>query len=178
MLAISIASVVIVLTITLMNKGLALIQNSIERSQERTYIQGQIAALRYLRDMSMSLDGSAEWQKIITNAPTGYLSSGSPAALADDTTCKPDTTTARPFYIDIQDGTPTGSVVVVDYDSNVAAPQTIATPGRWLWVEAYKVSQTSSQVTAVDLTIRSCWYPISGGVIQHETTTVRLYDGV
>lgn len=172
LLAMAILSVVAVMTISLMNRGLLLTQNSIERSQVRAYMEGQLASLRYFRDKSMLPGGSVEWTKVLANGV-----SGSPTALVSDTTCKPDAAVMpKPFYIQAVVA-PTGSLTVKPYDPNISTPASIATPGNWLWIEAYNVNQAATSAKAIDFVIRACWYPKGNGPIQSETMTVRLYDG-
>lgn len=170
MLAMAVLATVVVLINGIMNQGLISLQTSVERSQVRSSMQGQIDALRLMRDEYMAKTGSDEdkqWKKLLDH----YTPSGSPASYSDEATCELTVAGSLPFYVE-----PT-SIEVLDYDSSLE-PDGIATPGRWMWIESYKIdSATTEAPDRLDLAVHACWYPLGGGVMQHETTIVRLYDG-
>lgn len=180
MLAIAVSAVVVMLTISVISRGLTSLQLSVERSQVRSHIEGQTAMLRYARELYMkdraAVGGlAAQWRDNIlqpVSQPNGYLNlsgHGVPGDLVDDTVCKPKSSKA--FYIAYD---PATGASLQPYAG--ATPQTIATPGRWMWIEAYNV-KGSSPPDAIDFAVHACWNGPGGGVLQHEVTIMRLYDG-
>ena len=165
MLAITIVAIVVVSINGIMNRGLSLLQLSVERSQVRASMQGQIDALRYMRDVRVAGGPAADWQNIITNK----LNTGSPQSISEQPNCGPKSGSVQTFYIN------ESSTAIENYNSsNKPTSPPIASPGKWMWIEAYKVEGHSS-VNAIDFAVRACWEPPTGGSMQHETTIGRLY---
>lgn len=172
MLAIAITAIVVVLTITLMNRGIVSIRNSIERSQVRSAMQGQVDSLLFLRGYYMAKDSvggfAGKWETILANYIT--IDPPAPGSISDKSDCSPGSKSVKPFYLD-------ASATGLDLAGyTVLEPETIAEPGKGMWIEAYRVSGSPAP-DAIDFAVRACWIPYGGGNIQHETTIVRLYDG-
>ncbi|NCU30250.1 prepilin-type N-terminal cleavage/methylation domain-containing protein [Candidatus Saccharibacteria bacterium] len=186
MLAITIAAVVVVMIMTLMNAGLSSLQNSIERSQVRSSMQGQISALQYIRDDYMATSGTGvtgdSWESVTNPSPPplGYLNSvgSSPISISDTTTisdCESKVQTTA-FYVDTSVSSP---VKIEKYTGTILGTLPIAQPGEHMWIESYPPGIVLDSIVpgAVDIVVHACWEPLGGGALKHETTVVRLYDG-
>lgn len=174
MLAIAITAIVVVLTITLMNRGIASIRSSIERSQVRSAMQGQVDLLLFMRGYYMAKDSvggfAGKWETILANYIT--INPPAPGSISDKSGCSPEASTVLPFYLEVS---ATG-LNLAGYSTG-SAPEAMAKPGQGMWIEAYRVNGSNSAPNAIDFAVRACWVPFGGGSIQHETTIVRLYDG-
>ena len=174
MLAIAITAIVVVLTITLMNRGTASIRSSIERSQVRSAMQGQVDLLLFMRGYYMADDAVGGFKDKWTNILTNYITTDplKPGSISDKSGCSPGASTVLPFYLEVS---ATG-LNLAGYSTG-SAPEAMAKPGQGMWIEAYRVNGSNSAPNAIDFAVRACWVPFGGGSIQHETTIVRLYDG-
>lgn len=165
LMAIMVLSLVIVGSITLMSRGLAIAQSALEHSETRQAVNSQLEMLRFLRDQYSANNTSADaatWSSIIStsnNSPTDY--SG-----CDVTSAKAGTA----FYLDKS----SGSVQKVAFDAT-QQPTTYATSGKGLWIEAAP-SASGVSPAYVDLVVRACWSAVGTGATQQTVTAERLYD--
>lgn len=189
MLAIAITATVVVMVMALMNTGLASLQGSIERSQVRSAMQGQLAALQYIRDDYLASRGvnaaTGDAWKDVMDTSKHLISSGSPTSISDTVTeisqCIPDSSVAtKAFYVgtplpSIPPAPPVEPVELEGYTGIIADPLPIAQPGNHMWIEAY---DGAGDPRAVNIVVHACWDSPSSGVLQHETTVMRLYAGI
>lgn len=173
MLAFSIFSLAAVGTIVIMNKGVAVSQQSLEASLVRVEMDGQAEAIRYLRDTSDPL-----WSTL-TTASNGYVTDRI-APLAP-TTCPTlnDIEGMDGFFIGQFDTTLTLNAI---NSGNFSAPTTYArrdsgTHTSGLWVQIARAeSKGSSTITAYDVYIHACWDSLVSSVPATLGTIVRIYD--
>lgn len=169
MLAFSIFSLAAVGTIVIMNKGIAVSQQSLEASLVRVEMDGQAEAIRYLRDTADPL-----WDTVVSYETDNVA----PLAPSQCPTSADDIQSMKGFFIG-QTGT-TISVYPVNA-SNFSASTTYAkrdtgahTSG--LWVQIAK-AEGSSTMVAYDVYIHACWDSlVSSSVPATLGTIVRIYD--
>lgn len=168
LMAIVIMSVIIVGTLTIMSRGLASGQLSVEHSQVRLHVNGQLDLLTYLRDQYLidpNSAAAATWKQILDNTNT--------QPFEYDGTCAPTPAKLGPtnttFYL-----TKAAGVVTRQPFNPALTPATIAIPGRGLWVEARNALQATNP-PYVDLVIRACWAASGGLGEQLTVTAIRLY---
>lgn len=164
MFAIAVAGLVIVLSLAVMNRGVATTQMAVENTLVRQSLDGQAEALRYLRDTN-----NPQWQDIIENR-----TSGSATPFNDENVnCQPSG--GAPFFIQVTEpdnDTPTGSIAVEEYNHDANISQDVfAQPGQGLWVEA-----VDSGNEFIDFYIQACWPPPFEGPNARTGTIVRLYE--
>lgn len=162
MVAFAVFTLVAVGAVTVMNRGVALAQRSLEITLVRQQIDGQAELLRFARDTE-----SVAWSNIKARTAT----SGGDSCYLDNNL------PGQAFYMNIRDDK------TVEYRSDIASkPLTPASvesrvnfgmspQAEGLWVMPVRVSQN-----AYDMYIRACWY--SPGADQPVTlgTIVRLYE--
>lgn len=188
MLAIAITATVVVMIMGLMNTGLASLQGSIERSQVRSAMQGQLAALQYIRDDYLATRGAGatgEAWKDVMDTSKYLISSGSPTSISDSveiiSQCAPDSSVAaKSFYVGMPLPTipPAPLVEPVElegYTGTIPDPLPIAQPGNHMWIEVY---DGAGDPRAVNIVVHACWDSPTSGALQHETTVMRLYAGI
>lgn len=162
MFATAVAGLIIVLSMAVMNRGVATAQMSLEHTLVRQAMDGQADALRYIRDTAD--DGSSEstelWEEIKNKAITGDATDFSQE-------CDPTNTSANNFYIK------TSNPLSVEQYTNTGA-NPFAEPNNGLWIEAVKPSTPNSRF--IDFHIRACWDPPFSGPKASIGTIVRLYD--
>ncbi len=165
MFAIAVAGLVIVLSLAVMNRGVATTQMAVENTLVRQSLDGQAEALRYLRDTN-----SPQWQEILED----WTSASATPFNDENTSCQP--TGGAPFFLQIfepTDDIPTGSIAVEQYDNNADISQDVfAQPGQGLWIEAVK----NSEDNFIDFYIQACWPPPFEGPNARTGTIVRLYE--
>ena len=162
LLAIVILGVVIVGATTIMSRGLASAQLSIEHSQVRQYINGQTDMLEYLRDSFVENPSSfpgTVWRSLVNGS--------SETASTYDTNCTP----SKPGVFMEEQG---GEIVATSFDPS-NKPLVAATPGQGLWVEATR-SNSSIKPAYMDFVVRACWQGANSAGQQQTVTAVRLYD--
>lgn len=165
MFATVIAGLVIVIAISVMNRGLATTQMAVEHTMVRQGIDGQAEALRYLRDnkgASGGINTSAAWNEITRNS----------RLKASATPFGPTSCTVNPvndFFIDVNQTNINNMIQTPDSDPTTGA-EVFATPGHGMWIEAVG----SSTSDYVDFHIRACWDPPFSGPKATLGTIVRL----
>lgn len=164
MVAFAVFTLIAVGSITVMNRGLALAQRSLEVTLVREQIDGQAELLRYVRDTSPT-----EWSTIKTSATAAdggadcYMGSNLPStafymnATAAGTVESVNTIGNRPFP-----AVDTYSQVTVG-----AAPRT-----QGIWIIPVRVGTSN----AYDMHIHACWDSVGSDQPVTLGTIVRLYD--
>lgn len=168
MFATAIAALVIILGVTVMNRGLAQTQLSVESTFVRQAIDAEAELLRYARDEykkdpGAGTGGAKVWRDIIQNAKTTASAYG---------TCTLPIT--GQFFISPD------NLNNLTVNTNVQPANTFATIGEGIWVEAVRPStpitnSDGSVITYLDLHIRACWEPPFNSVDSTLGTIVRLY---
>lgn len=157
----------------IMNRGVAMAQQGLERTLVRQQIDTQVELLRYARDT-----GSPVWSQIKAAATVDAPEYNDEQCVSVD----PANIVNR-FIVD-SDGQ---NVAVRKGASVMNKPEYIARvdyesiPAKsyGLWVEAVRVDATSSsqaKLRAYDMHIRGCWYAPGDSRPQMVATIVRLYE--
>jgi Tfp pilus assembly protein PilV len=164
LMSIAVLGLVVIGSITVMNRGLSSGQTALEHSQVRLLVNSQYEMLKRLRDDYIANPDSELgqlWHQIVTS------SNSSNPSYADDCTIGAGKQ-GTAFYLDQQ-----GSSVVVTPYTSTAIPSGVPAAGAGLWIESSK--STTFLPPYMDFVIRACWQGI-GGVNQRTVTAVRLYD--
>ncbi len=171
LLAVTILSVVIVSAIMMMNRGLQTAQSALERSQVRAWVTSQAELLQYARDSYVASPPSSRgsypanlWSQVLS-----YQGS------AGSDQC--DSIGSKPFYLSRDLSAPPDKQVQIKSFNPMTdtKPDSIASPGNGMWIEA--VAGTSTSVGFTDFYIRACWSSVgSSGPRQESKTIVRLYN--
>ncbi len=181
--AITIFSFIAIMSLIIMNKGIATGERALEITLVRHQINAQAEALRYIHEARVVSPDSPHaemWSDLTTTL-------GQPAASsygASGGVCELPSTGYRPFILNARTATmgpeptvgpgtegspPYPQVIYRDDDP------TVADTAYGLWIE----SVPSSSVVArpfVDFHIRSCWYAPGSTLPMTIGTIVRLYD--
>lgn len=181
MLAFSIFSLAAVSTIAIMNKGVAISQQSLEVSLVRAQMDGQAEIIRYLRDTNDPLWSSGP-NNIINHVTTNIapLSPATCPSVSDITSG--GSTGNHGFFI-----SKSGSILVInDSVASFADPTTYAkidsdNKAYGLWVQIAKgdsgSSETAKNIVAYDVYIHACWSSlVSDNTPATLGTIVRIYD--
>lgn len=180
LVAIAVFGVVIVGAFSLMNKSVAQMYDSMERSEVRLLLNRQIEALTYARDeyflaadagfVADSFDTAARdaWSALQT-ASTYTINTGVPALDSCNVTNPQNT-----FWLD------TSSGVVTLHSGNSGAVVVTAggfpSPGDGIWIQKIDGTAASAVIPYKDFYIRACWKKTSSSQTQTLSTVVRLYD--
>lgn len=179
LVAITVLSIVMVGAFSLMNRGVAQMYDSMEKSEVRLLLNRQIESLTYARD-----------QYLLSQLDSGTLNSYDQAALAVWTQLKTaGYSTATIPALDLCTGTPQNAFWIVPdasnrlsvVSSNTSGALTSVTadgfpaPGDGIWIQKID-SLASAQVPYKDFYIRACWRQNSSPKTQVLSTVVRLYD--
>jgi hypothetical protein len=169
MLAFSIFSLASVGTIAIMNKGIAMSQQSLEMALVRAQMDGQAETIRYLRDTS-----EADWNAVKS------------LSITDDADIAPLAPTACPTAAEVHDmgGFFMNQATVQRINTgNYSAPATYATIdggasyGIWAQVAQAEGSAASSAIRAYDVYIHACWDSVGNNDAPATLgTIVRIYD--
>ena len=166
MVAFAVFALVAAGAITVMNRGLATAQRSLEITLVREQIDSQAELLRYARDTSSSV-----WQTIKSSA----ASDGGARCYADDNL------PSAAFYMNITNPGPASGSVEYRSLGNLPFPQTATysrvavgnTPSaEGLWIVPVRVGTSN----AYDMHIHACWDSVGSEVPVTLGTIVRLYD--
>lgn len=157
-------SLVIVISFSIMNRGIATAQLAVENTFVRQNIDGQAEALRYLRDAYVNNRTPAsnvktQWERI-----TNELAVDRASSFGD---CNVDSR-SRGFYINT-------STATVSTDIQPAITFAGAEFGQGLWVEAVRPNIPPGSPEYMDFHIRACWEPTTSGPTVTTGTIVRLY---
>lgn len=172
-LAFGVFALLAVGTTVVMNRGLAMGQQSLERTLVRQQVDSQAELLRYARDT-----GASAWEAITTNLTAN-------PELTSYESC-PDTAPTGSFAMNITGSGPTaqvertslttgGSYLPASYYSRVQLGDTAGGPtAEGLWIQAVSVNEGPSN--AYDMYIRACWDSMGSARPLQVSTIVRLYE--
>jgi type II secretory pathway pseudopilin PulG len=174
MLAFSIFSLAAVSTISLMNKGVAISQQSLEVSLVRAQVDSQGEIIRYLRDTSNPL-----WSTI-----TSRVNTNTKIAPLSPSTCPSPNDIADYQGFFVTKGV--AGLTLNEGAGNFADPVTYSQIGTdnkayGLWVQIAKAdpgtTPTSKSIVAYDVYIHACWSSlVSDNAPATLGTIVRIYD--
>ncbi len=174
MFAFVIFSLVVIGTFMLMNRGVALAQQSLEITQVRSQIDAQVTMMKYLQQQP----DDTIWRKLISSAPGGYLS-GTVDVFSGTSSCPTvaQLKSRRAFFIaqtaGVIDAIAIGDTTYQDAVTYSRIDQTVASPRAYgLWAQITKAEGDK----AYDLHVRACWGSV--GTTQPMTigTVARVYD--
>jgi type II secretory pathway pseudopilin PulG len=181
MLAFTIFAMLAVGAISIMNKGVASAQESLETTLVRHEIDGQAEALRFLHQAYMidptSASGSKfqeiRTQKLIDANPTtfgdGACLTGIPVAANKGFMINPKTATVIDSLKPMNDANaPAYAQIVYNPDGSLYSPY-------GLWIEAIEGKAKPGQSPFIDFHIRACWYSVTSDLPHTLGTIVRLY---
>ena len=178
--ATAIAALIIMMTITLMNRNLSTIQMATETTMVRQNIDSQAEVLRFLKDQymtnrSVNTGYSKLWKDTVSTSASGHATTQA----STFTQCTPP---AKAFYLNQasdtgdQEATDVSNINVVAVDPALYKDlDSHARIGRGIWVEAVAPVFTTETVRYVDFHIRACWDPPYGGNKATLGTIVRQY---
>lgn len=165
LVAIALLGVVIAAAMRMMTVGQAAILNNVERTQVQSQMTSQLNMIRYARDEYFRAErqpmspGARDWM--------GIMNYVSPELINPDGCSQ----AREGFWLDTArfDGAAEDQVAVRPYGQSV--PETVATPGDGLWVEARRQGNENY----VDFVIKSCWSTSNSNGQQEAKTAMRLY---
>lgn len=174
MFATAVAALVIVLSVSAMNRSFAQTQMSVETTFVRQSMEEQAELLRFIRD---------SYEQAPTEPPGDLwlteITAHTKAKASDFQTCyekDPSLALNMPsdsFFVQKQVSNNTIGAISINR-TDFARPETYAEAGKGIWVEAVQGS-TSKQTSYIDFHIRACWEPPYSGPLATLGTIVRLY---
>lgn len=175
-LALSIFAVVTVSTLAIVNKGVAQMYDSLERTQVRMLLDRQTESLTYARDQYFRSQSAADAAAMASEPEnTAAAQVWQTISAVGETTPDVDECSAsssNAFYI-----TSTGSLL--QFNAFTTGDRAVAdgfpAPGNGIYVQ-YKNSPATAPVKFKDFYFRACWQPTSSQVPQVMSTVVRLYE--
>ena len=182
-LAFAVFAMLAIGTMTLMNHGSSTAQQALETTLTQKEIDGQVEALKYMRESYASnpnaAGAAAEFKKIIDN----YVIDGNPSAFGDGACVSGLPNATKIFAVNPENSTliSYSNVHHIDYTGATAYPQIVTTGGTTkaygIWVEAVRGRSlsASTQPGYVDFHVRACWRGPAGSVPVTTGTIVRLY---
>lgn len=177
MFATAVAGLVIVLSMTAMNRSFAQTQLAVETTFVRQSIDAEAELLRYARDqyaIDQTGGGGKLWRDVIAQADDKASDFGT--CFNSDSTASTIGLPSDSFFITDDITSPAVPTVktVSSIPSSSFRPDTFAEVGKGVWVEAVKGPGTTG-VTYLDLHIRGCWSPPFNGPQSTMGTIVRLH---
>ena len=172
MFAFVIFSLVVVGSVMLMNKGIALAQQSLEITQVRSQIDAQITMIKYLQQQT----DDTIWRQLLANevgAPVDSFGGTSSCPTVTELQAKKAFFLARKGSPAIIDATSIGPTSYQDAVAYSIVDQTTLTPKAYgMWVQLAKAEGAG----AYDVHVRACWGSIGASRPMMIGTVVRLYD--
>lgn len=168
MFATAVAALVIVLSMTAMNRSFAQTQMTIETTFVRQSIDAEAELLRYARDQytaDPSGVGGKTWRDVLDLKKDTASSFGS--CYNNDLAHLPP----KSFFIKDDD---LNAIQVDSTQTDFTRPDTFADIGKGIWIEAVQQSPPAT-IPYLDLHIRACWEPPFNGPDASLGTIVRLY---
>jgi len=172
MFAFVIFSLIVVEAVMLMNKGIALAQQSLEITQVRSQIDAQITMMKYLQQQT----DDTIWRNLLVDQLSTNVSQ-----FGDMATCPAlaDLQAKKAFFI-ARKGlpssigvTPIGPATYSDAITYSAVDQSTASPKAYgLWVQLVKAEGNG----AYDVHVRACWGSVGTTRPMLIGTVARLYD--
>ncbi len=177
LVALSVFGIILVGTFALMNKGMAQMYDTMERSEVRLLLNRQTEMLTYARDMHMQqLGGSVLTAPHDTAAATLWNTiKGLPSVggAPNMSSCgNGNNTTSNAFAVTTAAN---GSLTHITNANIRAQASAVPAPGDGLWIQKVR-SGSGNPVPYTDFYIRACWQQNSSPVTQVISTVVRLYD--
>ena len=185
--AVTIFSLLAVLSLSIMNKGVAIAQRSLEVTLVRQQMDSQAELIRlahaaYVKNADTTESPGQVWKDIKTRAqPSGSLPN-----IDNPTVCPSPVPGPTPFVV--TRSAPASATLQLQTFSELAEPavyskvdvnrDTPATPAQGLWVQAVRVQADSASVgvDAYDVYIRACWASVGSTRPVTLGTIVRLYE--
>lgn len=167
--ATAVGGMIIVLAMSVMNRGVATAQMAVEHTMVRQAIDSQAEALRLLRD-DKDAPGDANtasvWQQIVDKSNANPTASEFGAE-----SCAPPSAGHNFFWLNAAAGS-LDQMIETDLQAagGNGSTDVFATPGRGLWIEP--VSATGRSY--IDFHIRACWEPPISGPPATLGTIVRI----
>lgn len=186
MFAFVIFSLVVVGTVMLMNRGVAMAQRSLEVTQVRSQVDAQVDMARYMQRYN-----TAAWQDLITNHTLG--SAPSFEAFSGLATCPQASDLSQAFFFtrkfDSSLGADTIGYMMADgsnfeaiatnpmYSHVDFAPVPPDVPKAYgVWAQITRSEAVGSGGTAYDLHVRACWDSVGMTKPMTIGTVTRLYN--
>lgn len=176
MFATAVAALVIVLSVSAMNRSLAQTEMAVETTLVRQSIDAEAELLRYARDQykdDPTGAGGATWRGVIAQAEANTDGKASTFGTCYDNSATGGLPADSFFVTDTDLNNPTIKKVS-DVGATNFPPDTFANIGQGIWIEAVK-SPSSVSIPYIDLHIRACWEPPFSGPKSTLGTIVRLY---
>ena len=180
LLAVTIFSMVSVLSVIVMNRSSATAERSLETTLVKQQIDSQVEELRAAQQAASRSDKPSEssWAKITNVADTGAVAVG-----ADCPVPPSGSFFIRPTGSSEVD-TIRGQLVVaagvnfVSMNNELTKPysQVEGDKSYGIWIEKQDITAIEGFGKAYDFTVRACWYGPGLEVPMQLDTTVRLYD--
>lgn len=175
LLAFSVFALVSVATITIMNRGTAIAQRTVEQTQVRYEINSQADLLRYARDQ-----GGPVWASIKSRVVSGNALTTTQKLTDNGCPTSSSNVGLNAFYINMTSG---GTIQYNLLSSTNYSPAQVAgdiqygSPSKayGMWVQVTE-SQGNGSSNSYDMHIRACWDTTGLNVPLVMGTTVRLYD--
>lgn len=182
MFAVVVFALVSVMSISIMNHGIATSQRSLEITQVRSQMDAQVNAIRYLHQLHVAGQSDVEWDKMTiaraqTKASTfGQITGG---------VCPAFTSDQKPFILDALNAKVWTSTPSVSPPADGSMPpysQVVYQSGGGvsqaygIWVEAVPYAVSGNLAGYVDFHIRACWNGSGSSVPATLGTIVRLYE--
>lgn len=186
LLAITVFSAVAVGALAVMNRTVAVAQQSLELTQVRQQIDAQAELLRYLHSARTSSSATtAPWNDLRARAVSNQDATITPGALDADNRCRPIGSLPNSFVIH-----PTNiSIVSLDQSTYVpyaptyakVEPNGTSALASGLWVQAKYVRESAASNPEqrggyIDFYVQACWDVVGASLPKTISTTVRLYD--
>lgn len=184
--AVTIFSLLAVVSLSIMSKGVSVAQRSLEITLVRQQMDTQADLVRlahnaYINDIEKTTGPGVVWRDIKDSART----SGSLASVTNPTTCPTNVpgsfvvarTAPGATALTLQrfNTLPRASVYSrVDVDKTIA--RAIAAEGLWMQAVRVPAQDTTANVDAYDVYIRACWDSVGNNLPVVLGTIVRLYE--
>lgn len=170
--AFAVFALVAVSAVTLMNRGIAIAQDSLETSLVRQQIDAQADLLRYARD-----ENTTVWKNdilgnlVVTPADRAWAVSSNCSNAPASAFVLRATPGPSPVVQRVDTSSSAGYVASDTYSFVEAGGQS-----HGLWIQATQAQTQAGSILAYDMHIRSCWYGLTDGETpRSQATIVRLY---
>ncbi|MEO7904730.1 MAG: hypothetical protein ABIR91_02985 [Candidatus Saccharimonadales bacterium] len=182
MLAVVVFALVSVMSISIMNHGIATSQRSLEITQVRSQMDAQVNAIRYQHQLHVAEHNDVEWNKMtIAHAQAKASTFGQ----ITGSTCPAFTADQKPFIVNARTAkvwanTPTvnppAGGTLPPYSQVLYQPSGAVSQAYGIWVEAVPRAEAAGVAGFVDFHIRACWRAAGSSAPATLGTIVRLYE--
>lgn len=180
MFSIVIFSLVVVSSMAIMNKGVAMAQRSVEITLVRQQIDSQLAMLEYVQRFL-----PVEWKSIKDKkavVKSDFMASKTCPTAADLTSAMfltKDATTGSILVNNVTAANYNKAVnySMVDYMNTKTTTGNVRAYGLWMQITDSEVENDSNVGQAYDVHIRACWDSVGLSVPMTISTVARMYDG-